>query len=157
MRKIVLTLFFIVLIMFSIGCTDTNKTDTINDKGASDPRVIMGEEKTHTLDDDINVTYSGTSYINQYTVAKNGCYFLIATIEMNNTGNVVYNTSPLYWYLVSDGVAYRCDTATYSAEIVNSNALVGKGGKTTFQVVYQIQGDLSKDGQKIFRMSYTGV
>jgi hypothetical protein len=119
--------------------------------------------KEHTFDDDVNVTVQKTTFLNSLKTADPGYFFVIATIELNNTGNTTYNINPSMWALEWDGIMYNPDIpATYADGInhphviADDELLVGHGGHETFQIGYQLQSALSSEPNPEYSINYLG-
>lgn len=165
MKKIISSILLILFAISCTGCIENNQPDVSNseENQTLDTIPAQSEIKEHTLDDDISVTVLKTTFLNKLKTADPGCYFVIVTIEMNNTGNTTYNINPNMWALEWDGIMYSPDIpATYADginhphTIADDELLVVPGQKANFQIVYQIQSELSSDTNPEYSISYLG-
>lgn len=165
MRKLISVTFLILFAMSFSGCTEKVQNDAGNGEEiqtlASTP--VQPVMKEHIFDDDVNITIQKTTSLNALKTADPGCFFVIATIELNNTGNTTYNINPSMWALEWNGIMYNPDIpATYAdginhpQVIVDDELLVGPGGHETFQIVYQLQSALSSEPNPEYSIGYLG-
>ena len=147
--------------MSCTGCIEKGQNDTEKEEilTVTPPPV----QKEHTFDDDVSVTVQKTTFLNKLKTADPGCFFVIATIEMNNTGSTTYNINPGMWALEWDGMMYSPDIpATYADginhphTIADNELLVGPGEKAIFQIVYQMQSALSSESNPEYSIYYLG-
>lgn len=165
MAKLIPIILLILFAMSCIGCTEKIQTDVDNSEGNQTlaSTSVQPVIKEHTLDDDIKVTVLKTTFLNKLKTADPGCFFVIATIEMNNTGNTTYNINPNMWALEWDGMMYSPDIpATYAdginhpQTIADNELLVSPGGHKIFQIVYQLQSALSTEPNPEYSIVYLG-
>lgn len=165
MRKLISITLLILLAMSFVGCTEKVQNDEGDDEDNQTlaPTPVQSIVKEHTFDDDVNVTIQKTTFLNALKTADPGYFFVIATIELNNTGNTTYNINPNMWALEWDGMMYYPDIpATYAdginhpQVIADDELLVGLGGHETFQIVYQLQSALSSEPNPEYSISYLG-
>lgn len=165
MRKLIPITLLVLLTMSFIGCTEKVQNDKTNveENQTLPSTLVQPVVKEHTFDDDVKVTIQKTTALNSLKTADPGYFFVITTIELNNTGNNTYNINPNMWTLEWDGMMYYPDIpATYAdginhpQVIADEELLVGPGGHETFQIVYQLQSTLSSEPNPKYNVSYLG-
>lgn len=165
MKKIISVILLILFAVSCVGCTEKVQTDDSNveENQKLPPVQAQPVTKEPTFEDDVNVTVQKTTFINEFEKADPGCYFVIATIEMNNAENITYNINPNVWALEWDGIMYSPDIpATYTdginhpQTIADNELLVLPGERATFQLVFQIQGALSSEPNPEYYICYLG-
>lgn len=109
-------------------------TDDSNGNGDTDNVCYYDFEFTTTTH--IGDYYSSLG-IYQYE-ASTGYKFAIATVYVENYAYSSVYTSPIYWELYVNNVAYSYDLSTFDDSINSASVTVGNGGSYTFQVVYEI-------------------
>lgn len=95
-----------------------------------------------------NCSFEATNNIDIYE-APAGYKYVIATVDINNTGTHTYSTNALYWSLISENVTYSTDIATYATN--HQTVDVGPGGKVETQFVFLVP-ESSTEG----RLTYSG-
>ena len=73
-------------------------------------------------------------------VAPDGYNYVVAVINIHNTGDKKISTNPFYWYLTADSITYSPDTPTWDSSIHRPSVKGGKGGKASLTCVYLVQG-----------------
>jgi hypothetical protein len=96
--------------------------------------------------------YTTTHQIGSAFVAPSGKSYAIVDIYLKNNADGTVSTNPFNWNFISNGITYQMDSSTFDQSIHSETVDVGKGGETTCQIVYLINGE-----PDTAELKYTGI